>query len=92
MEEFHQIIKDYFNGRFEIDKPVYYDELTFLPLFSIKDNLDNFKYTIKPKNIDSEEYGYEYFLIYELNKILVEKRESIINYILNNDNNNSSSI
>lgn len=103
MEEFHQIIKDYFNGRFEIDKPVYYDELTFLPLFSIKDNLDNFKYTIKPKNIDSEEYGYEFgslmrkaqkanFLIYELNKILVEKRESIINYILNNDNNNSSSI
>jgi hypothetical protein len=35
-------------------------------------------------------YGYDNFLINELTKILVEKREVTINYILNNDNNNSS--
>jgi len=35
-------------------------------------------------------YGYDNFLINKLTKILVEKREVTINYILNNDNNNSS--
>lgn len=87
MEEFHQIIKDYFNGRFETDKPVYYEESTFLPIFTIKDNLDNLIYSLKPKIIT---YGYDNFLIDELTKIVVEKREGTINYILNNDNNNSS--
>ena len=88
MEEFHQIIKNHFNGRFEIDKPVHYQESTFLPIFTIKDNLDNLRYSLKPKMIT---YGYHNFLIDELTKIVVEKREGTINYILNNDNNNSSS-
>ena len=88
MEEFHQIIKDHFNGRFEIDKPVHYQESTFLPIFTIKDNLDNLRYSLKPEMIT---YGYHNFLIDELTKIVVEKREGTINYILNNDNNNSSS-
>jgi hypothetical protein len=85
MEEFHQIIKKHFNGRFEIDKPVYYDESSFLPIFSIKDNLDNLRYSLKPENLyfTSKDYGYEHFLIDELNKIVVEKREGTINYILN---------
>jgi hypothetical protein len=81
MEEFHQIIKEYFNGRFEIDKPVYYCEYSFLPIFTIKDNLDNLRYKLKPEMIT---YGYDNFLINELTKIVVEKRESTINYILNN--------
>jgi len=89
MEEFHQIIKDHFNGRFEIDKPVHYQESTFLPIFTIKDNLDNLRYSLKPEMIT---YGYHNFLIDELTKIVVEKREGTINYILNNDNNNSSCI
>ncbi len=89
MEEFHQIIKNHFNGRFEIDKPVHYQESTFLPIFTIKDNLDNLRYSLKPEMIT---YGYHNFLIDELTKIVVEKREGTINYILNNDNNNSSSI
>ncbi len=88
MEEFHQIIKNHFNGRFEIDKPVHYQESTFLPIFTIKDNLDNLRYSLKPEMIT---YGYHNFLIDELTKIVVEKREGTINYILNNDNNNSSS-
>lgn len=46
MKEFHQIIKDYFNGRFETNKPVYYEESTFLPIFTIKDNLDNLIYSL----------------------------------------------
>ena len=89
MEEFHQIIKNHFNGRFEIDKHVHYQESTFLPIFTIKDNLDNLRYSLKPEMIT---YGYHNFLIDELTKIVVEKREGTINYILNNDNNNSSSI
>lgn len=89
LHQFHKIIKDYFNGRFEIDKPVYYEESSFLPIFSIKDNLDNLRYSLKPEMIT---YGYNHFLIDELTKIVVEKREGTINYILNNDNNNSSSI
>ena len=88
MEEFHQIIKNHFNGRFEIDKPVHYQESTFLPIFTIKDNLDNLRYSLKPEMIT---YGYHNFLVDELTKIVVEKREGTINYILNNDNNNSSS-
>ena len=88
-EEYSEKLKLYFNGRFEIDKPIYYEESTFLPIFTIKDNLDNLRYKLKPEMIT---YGYDNFLINELTKIVVEKREGTINYILNNDNNNSSSI
>jgi hypothetical protein len=88
-EEYSEKLKQHFNGRFEIDKPVYYEESSFLPIFSIKDNLDNLRYSLKPKMIT---YGYDNFLIDELTKIVIEKREGIINYILNNDNNNSSCI
>lgn len=88
-EEYSEKLKHYFNGRFEIDKPVYYEESTFLPIFTIKDNLDNLRYKLKPEMIT---YGYDNFLIDELTKIIVEKREATINYLLNNDNNNSSSI
>jgi hypothetical protein len=87
-EEYSEKIKQHFNGRFEIDKPIYYEESTFLPIFTIKDNLDNLRYKLKPEMIT---YGYDNFLINELTKIVVEKREGTINYILN-DNNNSSSI
>ena len=78
MEEFHFIIKEQFNGRFEIDKPVHYNEYTFLPTINIKDNLDNIRYKFQPQRTD-----YTNFLIYELTKIVVEKREETINYILN---------
>jgi hypothetical protein len=88
-EEYSEKLKQHFNGRFEIDKPIYYEESSFLPIFSIKDNLDNLRYSLKPKMIT---YGYDNFLIDELTKIVIEKREGIINYILNNDNNNSSCI
>jgi hypothetical protein len=87
-EEYSEKLKQHFNGRFEIDKPIYYEESSFLPIFSIKDNLDNLRYSLKPKMIT---YGYDNFLIDELTKIVIEKREGIINYILNNDNNNSCS-
>lgn len=88
-EEYSEKLKQHFNGRFEIDKPIYYSEYTFIPTFTIKDNLDNLRYKLVPKIVS---YGYEPFLIEELNKIVIEKREGTINYILNNDNNNSSSI
>lgn len=80
MEEFHFIIKEKFNGRFEIDKPVHYNEYTFLPIINIKDNLDNIRYKFQPQSASTD---YTNFLIDELNKIVVEKREGTINYILN---------
>lgn len=80
MEEFHFIIKQQFNGRFEIDKPVHYNEYTFLPIINIKDNLDNIRYKFHPKSVSTD---YTNFLIDKLTKIVVEKREGIINYILN---------
>ena len=80
MEEFHFIIKEQFNGRFEIDKPVHYNEYTFLPIINIKDNLDNIRYKFQPQSASTD---YTNFLIDELTKIVVEKREGTINYILN---------
>lgn len=80
MEEFHKIIKEKFNGRFEIDKPVHYNEYTFLPIFNIKDNFDNIRYKLSTLNTSTD---YTNFLIDELTKIVIEKREGIINYILN---------
>jgi len=86
-DEYSQILKQHFNGRFELDKPIYYSEYSFIPTFAIKDNLDNLRYKLIPKIVT---YGYEPFLIEELTKIVIEKREGTINYIIN-DNNNSSS-
>lgn len=80
MEEFHFIIKEKFNGRFEIDKPIHYNEYTFLPIINIKDNLDNIRYKFQPQSASTD---YTNFLIDELTKIVVEKREGTINYILN---------
>jgi hypothetical protein len=80
MEEFFKIIKEHFKGRFEIDKPVHYNEYTFLPIINIKDNLDNIRYKFQPQSASTD---YTNFLIDELTKIVVEKREGTINYILN---------
>lgn len=80
MEELNKIIKEKFNGRFEIDKPVHYNEYTFLPILNIKDNLDNLRYKFQPQIASTD---YTNFLIDELTKIVIEKREKIIDYILN---------
>lgn len=80
MEEFYFVIKEKFNGRFEIDRPVHYNEYTFLPIIIIKDNLDNLRYKFQPQSASTD---YTNFLLDELNKIVVEKREGTINYILN---------
>ena len=58
--------------RFEIDKPVHYQESTFLPIFTIKDNLDNLRYSLTR----NDNLWLSYFLIDELTKIVVEKREA----------------
>ena len=80
MEEFYFVIKEKFNGRFEIDRPVHYNEYTFLPIIIIKDNLDNLRYKFQPQSASTD---YTNFLLDELNKIVVVKREGTINYILN---------
>jgi hypothetical protein len=80
MEEFYFVIKEKFNGRFEIDRPVHYNEYTFLPIIIIKDNLDNLRYKFQPQSASTD---YTNFLLNELNRIVVEKREETINYILN---------
>jgi len=80
MEEFYFVIKEKFNGRFEIDRPVHYNEYTFLPIIIIKDNLDNLRYKFQPQSASTD---YTNFLLDELNRIVVEKREETINYILN---------
>jgi len=80
MEEFYFAIKEKFNGRFEIDRPVHYNEYTFLPIINIKDNLDNLRYKFQPQSASTD---YTNFLLDELNRIVVEKREGTINYILN---------
>jgi len=80
MEEFYFVIKEKFNGRFEIDRPVHYNEYTFLPIIIIKDNLDNLRYKFQPQSVSTD---YTNFLLDELNRIVVKKREGTINYILN---------
>lgn len=84
MNELNKILKEQFNDRFKLVSQKF-DKETFVPTYTIKDNTDNLRYELKQEIVT---YGYA-FIISELTKILVDKREGKINYILN-DNNNSS--